>query len=75
MEADVGPLAQSAMALAERQLEHGRTEGVQAALAEAAALLGFEASAPDADEVTPRELARKLRAVLGVAHPRLHPGR
>ena len=69
------PLAQSCTIRAERQLELGRLQGVQAALAEAAALFGFDAPPPDADEPSLRELAGRLRIVLGEARPHLRPGR
>ncbi|MCB9911706.1 MAG: hypothetical protein H6827_01790 [Planctomycetes bacterium] len=74
-EPDRKPLAQSCTIRAERQLELGHLEGVQAALAEAAAVLGLAAPPPDASEAELRDLAKQLRAILGEARPRLRLGR
>lgn len=74
-DAERKPLAQSATIRAERQLELGRLEGVRAALAEAAAVLGLDPPPPDADADALRDAARRLRDLLGEARPRFRPGR
>jgi hypothetical protein len=72
---DRKPLAQACTILAERRLELGRLDDVAPALAEAAAVQGLDPPTPGADEAALRELARRLRAALGEARPRLRPGR
>ena len=69
------PLLQSATIQAERLLERGRLDGVREALAEAAALLGWEAPADGAGEPALRAFAERLRSRLGPARPRLREGR
>jgi tetratricopeptide (TPR) repeat protein len=69
---DEKALSQAATIKAERLLERGRLDGVRAALAEAAPLLGAEAPAPEADL---RALAARFRAQLGEARPRWRAGR
>src|SRR5690606_31337539 len=68
-------LAQSDTVWAERMLERGRVDGVQAALAEAAALLGEVGPAADADVAALRSCAARLRERLGPPRPRLREGR
>lgn len=68
-------LAQACTITAERQIERGRTDGVQQALAEAANVLG---AAPPAAAATAGELRQKaaeLRAQLGAPRPRFREGR
>ncbi len=74
-EADKLPLAQSLTIAAERELERGRTDGVQPLLADAAAQLGLDAPPADAGEAVLRALTAQLRARLGEARPRFRPGR
>lgn len=68
-------LAQGLTILAERQLERGSSDGVQAALAEAAPLLRKDAPPAFADEAELRAVAARLRSQLGEARPRLREGR
>ncbi len=68
-------LAQSLTIRAERQLERGALDGVQAALAEAAPLVGEIPAAAGAGEPELRALAARLRSHLGEARPRWREGR
>ncbi len=68
-------LAQADTIWAERNLERGRDEGVEAALREAAELLGVAGPAAGAGPAEWRECAARLRHQLGEARPRWRDGR
>lgn len=68
-------LAQGCTIAAERQLERGRIDGVQANLTEAATVLGLDAPAAAADVDALRRTAATLRAQLGAQRPRFREGR
>ncbi|HEX5054428.1 MAG TPA: hypothetical protein VFZ65_21800 [Planctomycetota bacterium] len=74
-DADKQPLAQSDTIWAERALQRGTLDGVRAALAEAAPLLGLEPPADGAGEAALRALAAELRQHLGEARPHFREGR
>jgi tetratricopeptide (TPR) repeat protein len=69
------PLAQSLTIWGERMLDRDRPADARDALLEAARLMDVDASNAATDEAALRDLAVRLRAVLGDARPRYRPGR